>query len=138
LAAKKAKPKATKSKKSKKTKKLTSDKGMAFVTSSYNNTIVSITDLAGNVVADSSPGKIGFKGSRKSTAYASTKAGEDVAERAQQAGIREIAIYVKGLGLGRNSAIKGMKAAGIKITSITDKTPIPHGGPTPRKAPRGS
>lgn len=122
----------------KKTKRLTSDKGVAHVSSSYNNTIIAITDLAGNVVASSSPGVIGFKGSRKSTAYASTKAGEDAAERAVKAGLREVSILVRGLGLGRNAAIKGIRSGGLKISTITDKTPVPHGGPTPRKAPRGS
>jgi small subunit ribosomal protein S11 len=122
----------------KKTRKLVSDKGKAFVTSSYNNTLVSVTDIEGNVLANSSAGLAGFKGSKKSTAYAATKAGEMAAEKAINNGLREVQIYVKGLGMGRNAAVKGIRSGGLKISNITDITPIPHGGPTPRKAPRGS
>lgn len=123
---------------SKKAKKSVSDKGKAVVISSYNNTLVSITDLNGNVLANTSAGSVGFKGSRKSTAYAATRAGEEAALKAGKMGLREVHIYVKGLGMGRNAAIKGIRVGGLRITSITDKTAIPHGGPTPRKAPRGS
>lgn len=122
----------------KKARKLVSDKGKAFVTSSYNNTLVSVTDIEGNVLANASAGLVGFKGSKKSTAYAATKAGETAAEKAMGTGLREVQIFVKGLGMGRNAAVKGIRSGGLKISNITDITPIPHGGPTPRKAPRGS
>jgi len=122
----------------KKAKKLLSDKGQAYITASFNNTLIAITDLSGAVLVNMSPGMIGFKGSRKSTAYAATKAAEEAAQRATKLGLREVKIFVKGLGLGRNGAIKGVRSGGLRINMITDKTPIPHGGPTPRKTPRGS
>jgi small subunit ribosomal protein S11 len=122
----------------KKVKKLTSGKVMTFINSTFNNTIIAVTDLEGQVISSSSPGLIGFKGSKKSTPYAATKAAEDAAVRAIAQGARETQIFVRGLGIGRNAAIKGVRSGGLKITNITDKTPIPHGGPTPRKAPRGS
>lgn len=124
--------------KPKKSKKLVVDKGKAVVISSYNNTLISITDLSGNVIANASAGSVGFKGSRKSTAYAATRAGEEAALKAGKSGLREVQIFVKGLGLGRNAAIKGIRVGGLRISTITDKTAVPHGGPTPRKAPRGS
>lgn len=136
--AKKAVKKAAKKAPKKKAKKLVSDKGKVFVTSSYNNTLVSITDIEGNVIANASAGLVGFKGSKKSTAYAATKAGESAAEKAMGVGLKEVQIFVKGLGMGRNAAVKGIRSGGLKISHITDITPIPHGGPTPRKAPRGS
>lgn len=138
MATKKKEIKTTKAVKPKKAKKLVTDKGKAVVISSYNNTLVSITDLNGNVLANASAGSVGFKGSRKSTAYAATRAGEEAALKANKNGLREVQIFVKGLGMGRNAAIKGIRVGGLRITSITDKTPVPHGGPTPRKAPRGS
>lgn len=138
MATKKKEIKTTKAVKPKKAKKLVTDKGKAVVISSYNNTLVSITDLNGNVLANASAGSVGFKGSRKSTAYAATRAGEEAALKANKNGLREVQIFVKGLGMGRNAAIKGIRVGGLRITSITDKTPVPHGGSTPRKAPRGS
>jgi small subunit ribosomal protein S11 len=130
--------KTQKTKATKKGKKVAGGKALAFISSSYNNTIISITDMAGEVVAASSPGIVGFKGSRKSTAYAATKAAEDAASKAMLKGATEVEIFVKGLGVGRNAAVKGIRSGGLKITKLVDKTPIPHGGPTPRKMPRGS
>ncbi len=124
--------------KKKAVKKIIGGKAHAYVSANYNNTIITVTDLQGEVIASSSPGRVGFKGSRKSTPYAATKAAEDVAARSIGLGAREVKVYVRGIGVGRNSAIKGIRTGGLKVTSITDKTPIAHGGPTPRKLPRGS
>jgi small subunit ribosomal protein S11 len=132
--AKGAKRRVTKKKKSKKV----SPKGIAYIKATYNNTIITVTDMSGDTIVSSSPGMIGYSGSKKSTSYAATKAGEDAAQKAVNAGMKEVEIYVKGLGIGRNSAVKGIRSGGLKITMIMDKTPIPHGGPTPRKMPRGS
>lgn len=109
-----------------------------FVKSSYNNTIITITDLEGQVLGWSSPGVIGYKGSKKSTAYAATKAAEDLVAKCMKYGISEATVMVKGSGMGRQAAVKGLRSAGLKIRSLMDVTPIPHGGCTPRKKPRGS
>lgn len=122
----------------KKKRKLASDKGFAYVNSSYNNTLISITDFEGNVISNSSPGVIGYTGSKKSTAYAATRAAEHGATLAVQQGLREVTVILKGLGVGRSAAVKGIRSGGMKITLLKDMTPIPHGGPSPRKAPRGS
>jgi len=120
----------------KKAKKIVSGQALAFVSAGYNNTIISITDLEGNVIANSSPGLVGFKGSRKSTPYAATRAAEDCAVKSIDAGAREVAVFVRGIGVGRNAAVKGIRSGGLRVKSITDKTPLPHGGPTPRKTPK--
>lgn len=122
----------------KKKAKVSAPKVKVFINSSYNNTIISVADYDGNILAWSSPGVIGFTGSRKSTAYAATKAAEDVVEKSQKYGVREAIVYVKGTGMGRQAAVKGLRSAGLKITSLSDYTPIPHGGTMPRKKPRGS
>ncbi|KXK26203.1 MAG: 30S ribosomal protein S11 [candidate division WS6 bacterium OLB20] len=122
----------------KKKKKVQVQKGIVFINSSYNNTIISIADPAGAVLAWSSPGVIGFSGSRKSTAYAATKAAEDAVAKAQKYGIKEVRVIIKGAGLGRQAAVKGLRSAGLRIISLSDHTPIPHGGTVPRKKPRGS
>jgi small subunit ribosomal protein S11 len=109
-----------------------------FVKSSYNNTIITITDLEGQVLGWSSPGVIGYKGSKKSTAYAATKAAEDLVSKCMKYGISEATVMVKGSGMGRQAAVKGLRSAGLKIRSLMDVTPIPHGGCSPRKKPRGS
>lgn len=109
-----------------------------FIKSSYNNTIISIADLEGNILGWSSPGVIGYKGSKKSTAYAATKAAEDLVSKCLKFGINEATVMVKGSGMGRQAAVKGLRSAGLKIRSLMDVTPIPHGGPSPRKKPRGS
>ncbi len=124
--------------KNKKKKKLTVLKAKAFVKSTYNNTSITITDYDGNVLAWSSPGVVGFKGSKKSTAFAATKAAEDVVAKIQKFGVKQATVIVKGTGMGRQAAVKGLRTAGLKLTSMSDHTPIPHGGTTPRKKPRGS
>lgn len=122
--------------KPKKKAKLSSPKVVVKVKSSYNNTIVSIASLSGDVVGVSSAGTIGFSGSKKSTAYAATKAGQQIAEKAVKLGAKECTVIVKGAGMGRQAAVKGIRSAGLKITSISDFTPIPHGGCKPRKMPK--
>lgn len=124
--------------KNKKKKKISVQKAKVFVTSSYNNTMITITDYDGNVLAWSSPGVVGFKGSKKSTAFAATKAAEDAVAKVQKYGVKQATIIVKGTGMGRQAAVKGLRTAGLRLTSMSDHTPIPHGGTTPRKKPRGS
>ena len=101
-----------------------------------NNTIISICDEKGNSLFNGSSGMFGFKGSRKSTPYAATKIAEEIGAKSFTAGLREVNIYVKGIGQGRISAIKALKAAGLKILSITDRTPLPHNGCRPSKRRR--
>jgi small subunit ribosomal protein S11 len=126
---------AKKEVKKKKVKALT-PKVKAVVTSSYNNTIVAITDYMGDVIAMSSSGQVGFRGSRKSTAYAGIRAGEDAARKAMKLGAQEATVVIRGIGEGRQSAIKGMRSAGLRITSLSDHTSVPHGGCKPRKMPK--
>lgn len=120
----------------KKKKKVQVPKVKVYVNSTYNNTIVTITDYNGNVLTQSSPGMVGFSGSKKSTAYAATKAAEDCVARAQKYGVKEGMVIIKGAGMGRQAAVKGLRSAGLNIISLSDFTPIPHGGSTPRKKPR--
>jgi small subunit ribosomal protein S11 len=120
----------------KKKLRLTSPKVRVVINSSYNNTIVAITDYTGNVVSTSSGGTVGFSGSRKSTGFAATKAGEDAARKAMKVGALEAIVVVKGIGEGRQSAVKGIRAAGLRITSLSDFTPLPHGGCRPRRMPK--
>lgn len=122
--------------KTKKTKKKQVPKVKVRIQSRYNNTIVSITDYDGNVIASSSGGTVGFKGSKKSTAFAATKAAEDAVAKAQRHGAKEAVIIVRGMGMGRQAAVKGIRSAGLKITSLSDYTRIPHGGTDPRKKPQ--
>lgn len=129
-----AKKVVTKTKKKK--AKLVSPKVLIKVNATYNNTIVSATDYDGNVIASTSCGALGFTGSKKSTVYAATRAGEEVANRAITQGAREAEVVVKGIGVGRQATIKGVRAAGLRITSITDKTSVPHGGCKPRRHPK--
>lgn len=103
-------------------------KGVINIFSSYNNTIVSISDLNGQVFAWSTAGSLGFKGARKSTPYAATLIGKDAIEKAKRFGLQEAKISVKGIGPGREGAIRGVVSSGINITSIIDDTPIPHNG----------
>ncbi len=107
--------------------------GTLYVESTYNNTRVSLSDKSGNVLAWSSSGALGFKGAKKGTPFAASKIGELVGEKAQQAGLKEVNVIVKGVGSGRESAIRSFSAFGVEITSIIDKTPVPHNGPKPRK-----
>ncbi len=111
-------------------------KGVAHVKATFNNTIVTITDPAGNVLCQDSAGTIGFKGSRKSTPFAAQRAAEACAEKAKKMGMREVEVRVKGPGSGRESAITALQAAGLKVTAIEDVTPIPHNGCRPRKRRR--
>ena len=110
--------------------------GQAHIKSSFNNTIVSITDPQGNVIAWQSAGTVGFKGSRKSTPFAAQMAAEACAKAAQEHGMRKVAVFVKGPGSGRETAIRSLQAAGLEVTSIQDKTPVPHNGCRPRKRRR--
>ena len=107
--------------------------GVAHVNSSFNNTVITITDAQGNAIAWSSAGGMGFKGSRKSTPYAAQMAAEDAGRKAQEHGMRVLEINVKGPGSGRESALRALQAVGFQITSIRDVTPIPHNGVRPRK-----
>ena len=107
--------------------------GTLFVESSYNNTRLSLSDKAGNIISWSSSGALGFKGAKKGTPFAASKIGELIGERAQQFGIKSVDVIVKGVGSGRESAIRGFSTFGIDIVSIIDKTPVPHNGPKPRK-----
>ena len=121
----------------KKTKqKVVPASGRVYISAGFNNTLISVTDGVGNVLFAGSSGKSGFKGSRKSTPYAATKAAETVAQQAVAAGVQEVAVYVSGPGLGRISSIKALKTAGLKVTAITDTTKIPHNGCRPRKRRR--
>ena len=112
------------------------EKGQAHIKSTFNNTIISITDEEGKVVAWSSAGKVGYKGSRKSTPFAAQLAAENAAEEAKGMGMKEIEIFVKGPGSGRESAIRTLQSAGLNITLIKDITPIPHNGCRPPKRRR--
>jgi small subunit ribosomal protein S11 len=102
--------------------------GHAHIQSTFNNTIVTITDTTGNVVSWGSAGLVGFKGSRKSTPYAAAQTAESAARRAMEHGMRQIEVFVKGPGAGREQAIRSLQAAGLEVTAITDVTPIPHNG----------
>jgi len=130
----KAKAKTTKTRKKK--VRLTIDEGIATIHSSFNNTIVSLTDLGGNVLTWSSGGKIGYKGSRKSTPFAAQLAAEEVAKSALEMGLKKVRVVIKGPGGGRDSAIRAINAAGLQVTMISDATPIPHNGCRPPKQRR--
>jgi small subunit ribosomal protein S11 len=110
--------------------------GRAYIYATFNNTIISITDPQGNVVSWASAGTSGFKGSRKSTPYAAQLAAQNAARAAQEHGVRELDVFVKGPGPGREAAIRSLQAADMKLLSITDKTPIPHNGCRPPKKRR--
>ncbi|MBS0620270.1 MAG: 30S ribosomal protein S11 [Verrucomicrobia bacterium] len=110
--------------------------GVAHVTATFNNTIISITDLTGNVISWASAGKVGYQGSRKSSAFAATVAAQDAAKVAMGLGMKEIEVNLSGPGAGRESAVRGLQSAGLAITIIRDKTPVPHNGCRPRKRRR--
>jgi small subunit ribosomal protein S11 len=110
--------------------------GIAHIAATFNNTIVSITDVSGNVISWSSAGTVGFKGSRKSTPFAAQLAAEDAAKKAMDHGMRNVSVLVKGPGAGRESALRALQSAGFKISLIRDVTPIPHNGCRPRKRRR--
>lgn len=111
-------------------------KGKVYINSTYNNTIISVTDLTGNVVIWGSAGKIGFKGSKKSTPYAGQKTMEDVLVRAKERGLSEVDVFIKGIGSGRESAVRALQGSGLTVLTIKDQTPIPHGGVRPKKPRR--
>jgi len=110
--------------------------GIAHIQATFNNTIVTITDVGGNVISWSTSGAKGFKGSRKSTPFAAQVAAEDAAKKAQEHGLRSVEVWVKGPGSGRESALRALQAAGLLITLIRDVTPIPHNGCRPPKRRR--
>src|SRR6476619_7515412 len=110
--------------------------GHAHFQSTFNNTIVTITDTSGNVISWGSAGLVGFKGSRKSTPYAAAQTAELAARKAMDNGMRQIEVYVKGPGAGREQAIRSLQTAGLEVTAITDVTPIPHNGCRPPKRRR--
>jgi small subunit ribosomal protein S11 len=111
-------------------------RGRAYIQATFNNTVVTLTDPAGNVIAWSSAGSNGFKGSRKSTPFAAQVTSEAAARRAQEHGLRQVDVFVKGPGSGREMAIRSLQASGVMVVSITDTTPIPHNGCRPPKRRR--
>ena len=112
------------------------NKGVVYIKATFNNTIVTMTDAAGDVLCWATAGTVGFKGSRKSTPFAAQRAAEIVAEKASKVGVREVEVRVKGPGAGRESAITGLQASGMAIRSIADITPLPHNGCRPPKRRR--
>ncbi|MDW3650197.1 MAG: 30S ribosomal protein S11 [Bacteroidia bacterium] len=124
-----------KSSKGKKKKKVEPN-GQVHISSSFNNIIITITDLSGNTISWSAAGKMGFRGSKKNTPYAAQVAATDCAKKAYDMGLRKVEVFVKGTGSGRESAIRAVAAAGIDVTMITDITPLPHNGCRPPKRRR--
>ncbi len=112
------------------------ESGVLYVESTYNNTKVTLTDSKSNTLAWSSSGSLGFKGAKKGTPFAAAKIGEALAIKAQALGVKEVRVIVKGVGSGRESVIRGFISKGIELTSIQDKTPVPHNGPKPPKPRR--
>ncbi len=110
--------------------------GRIYIASSYNNTLITLTDLRGNVLAWTSAGAIGFKGTKKATPFAASKVSEAISQTIKKLGIEKIAVFIKGIGSGRESAIRSLAARGLEITSITDVTPVPHNGCRPSKVRR--
>ena len=123
-------------KKTKKRDRKVGTNGVAHVQASFNNTIVTITDMDGNVISWASGGKVGFKGSRKSTPFAAQVAAESCARESVNLGLKRVEVWVKGPGAGREAAIRSMQAAGLEISAIKDVTPIPHNGCRPPKRRR--
>ncbi len=111
-------------------------RGVAHIKATFNNTLVTITDMNGEVLAWASAGTIGFKGSRKSTPFAATRAAEEVAEKVKKMGLAEVEVRIRGAGSGRESAVTALQSRGIKISAVEDRTPIPHNGCRPRKKRR--
>lgn len=119
-----------------KTAKTIPTRGRVYVTATFNNTLVTITDESGNALYWGSSGLVGFKGARRATPYAATTAVEGVARKAMDAGLREVEVYIKGPGSGRDAALRALKAVGLGISLIADVTPIPHNGVRPKKKRR--
>ena len=113
------------------------ERGAAHIQSTFNNTIVTITDVQGNAISWASSGELGFRGSRKSTPFAAQTAAETAAKAAMEHGMKTVEVFVKGPGAGRESAVRSLQTAGLEITVINDVTPIPHNGCRPPKRPRG-
>jgi len=122
----------------KRSKKVRRDvvRGIAHVKATFNNTVITITDMNGEVLAWQSAGTVGFKGARKSTPFAASRAAEQCAQKVKKMGMREVEARIKGPGPGRESAVTALQAAGLKITAVEDRTPIPHNGCRPRKKRR--
>ena len=131
-----AKTAAPKGKSTKRKARKNISTGIAHIQSSFNNTVVTITDINGNTLSWSSSGAKGFKGSRKSTPFAAQLAAEEAARRAQEHGVRSVAVFVKGPGSGRESALRALQSAGFRVTLIRDVTPVPHNGCRPPKRRR--
>ncbi|WP_100065962.1 30S ribosomal protein S11 [Miniphocaeibacter massiliensis] len=112
------------------------EKGQAHIVSSFNNTMVSLTDLQGNLISWASAGQLGFRGSRKSTPFAAQEAAQEAAKKAMEHGLKVVEVYVKGPGSGREAAIRSLQASGLEISLIKDVTPIPHNGCRPPKRRR--
>jgi len=111
-------------------------RGRAYIQSTFNNTLITLTDPEGNVIASGSAGNVGFKGARKGTAFAAQRAAEVAARRATEHGLRQVEVFIKGPGAGREAAVRSLQAAGIMVTRIRDVTPIPHNGCRPPKRRR--
>ena len=122
-------------KKQKKIRKNVS-RGIAHIKATFNNTLITITDVNGETLCSDSAGTIGFKGSRKSTPFAATRAAEQVASKARRFGMQQVEVRIRGAGAGRESAVTALQAAGLKVTAVEDHTPIPHNGCRPRKKRR--
>jgi small subunit ribosomal protein S11 len=120
----------------KKKNKVAPESGVAHIRATFNNTLITISDLSGNVISWSSAGAQGFKGSRKSTPFAAQVAAEKAAQKAKDMGMRKLEVHVKGPGAGRESAIRSLQTVGLEISVIRDRTPIPHNGCRPRKRRR--
>jgi small subunit ribosomal protein S11 len=120
----------------KKRSKVKITKGKLFINSTYNNTIISAADTAGNVLVWSSAGRTGFKGSKKSTPYAGQRTMEDVLSKLRERGLNEVDVFIKGIGSGRESAVRALQGSGLNVLSIKDQTPMPHGGVRPKKPRR--
>lgn len=112
------------------------ERGKLFIIATFNNTIVSLADTAGNVVVTSSSGALGFKGSKKSTPYAAAKVGELIGDKAQLLGVKEVDVVIRGVGSGRESALRSFAGKGVNVHTIADKTPVPFNGPKVRKPRR--
>lgn len=112
------------------------DAGLVFVEATYNNTKMSLSDVGGNVVSWSSSGSLGFSGAKKGTPFAAAKVGELLGDRAVAMGIKEVGVFISGVGAGRESSVRALSSKGITITSIKDTTPVPHNGPRPKKPRR--
>lgn len=112
------------------------EKGRVYILATFNNTLVTITDMKGNTLFSSSAGAVGYKGARKATPFAATTTAEVIARRAVVAGLKEVEVYIKGPGAGRDAALRALKSAGLRFTMIADVTPIPHNGVRPKKRRR--